>query len=205
MNSSRGIVGYTTEELTVGWTDPINAIPIAVIAVCLSFFGSPRNKTAAWTLFNSAIIHSWMDGLVGSLGRGPLWMVNEYTTLDSRFWPTQDSTVMAMSMFELLVMGPLAFAWYGAIQQDRWYQHPLCLVVSSFHMMGDFMYMFAEAWDEFKHLPVKFPLQFNSYYEFKYFWFVFIGLNLIWFIVPLTLMYKSLQAMKPKEESRKNK
>ena len=46
------------------------------------------------------------------------------------------------------------FSRYGAIQKSSWYQHWLCLVVGSFHMMGDFMYMFGEAWDGFKHLPM---------------------------------------------------
>jgi hypothetical protein len=67
-------------------------------------------------------------------------------------------------------------------------------------MMGDFMYMFGEAWDGFKHLPMDWPPQFNSYYEFKYFWFVFIGLNLVWFVIPITLMCQSIAAMDPAKQ-----
>lgn len=55
-------LGYTKEELTVGWTDPVNVVPVGVFVVCLWLHGLPRSKTAAWALFNAVVIHSWMDG-----------------------------------------------------------------------------------------------------------------------------------------------
>jgi hypothetical protein len=61
-NVTRGIVGYTREELTVGWTDPVNIVPVSVFVVSLSLYGAPRSKAALWAMINAVLIHSWMDG-----------------------------------------------------------------------------------------------------------------------------------------------
>lgn len=59
--------------------------------------------------------------LVGPFGRGPLFLVNEFALLDTRFWPTQDAGVTAMGVFELVAMGPLAFFWYGFVSVHVWF------------------------------------------------------------------------------------
>ena len=61
-NQPTGFVGYTVEELTQGWTDPVNAIPVTILLGLLLLYGKPKTWTAAWVLINAALIHPWMDG-----------------------------------------------------------------------------------------------------------------------------------------------
>ena len=57
--------------------------------------------------YNCFLFHS----LVGALGRGPKYLVDEYAILDSRYWPLDHPTVAWISYVELIIMIPLCFFW----------------------------------------------------------------------------------------------
>ncbi len=40
-----------------GWDDPVNALPLVLLAVCLWWGGLPRGWEAWWVLFNTVLIH----------------------------------------------------------------------------------------------------------------------------------------------------
>ena len=50
--------------------------------------------------------------IIGVYGVGPKYLVDEYAVLDSRYWVTQDATVMLVSLTEFYVMAPLCIFWY---------------------------------------------------------------------------------------------
>ena len=50
--------------------------------------------------------------IIGVYGVGPKYLVDEYAVLDSRYWVTQDATVMMVSLTEFYVMAPLCIFWY---------------------------------------------------------------------------------------------
>ena len=63
------------------------------------------------SLFIYSFIHLFIFSVVGTLGRGPKWMVIEYGKLDARYWPTKDPMVMMISATEFFIMGPLCLLW----------------------------------------------------------------------------------------------
>ncbi len=52
-----------------------------------------------------------LTSIVGALGRGPKYLVDEYAILDARYWPLDDPTVAWISNVELVIMIPLCFFW----------------------------------------------------------------------------------------------
>lgn len=40
-----------------GWDDPVNLVPLALLAFCLVTVGVPRGPLAVWVLLNTALIH----------------------------------------------------------------------------------------------------------------------------------------------------
>ncbi|XP_065891805.1 uncharacterized protein [Dysidea avara] len=185
-----------------GWDHPINLVPIITILVCVMFGGAPRSLLSVWVLINAAFIHLWLDGLIGMTGMGPKYFSDEYAIYDSRFWPTKDPCVTIIALIEVTIMGPLCVLWYIAIGRKLWYRHFLCLVTSTFQLMGTIIYMFCEIWDNFKHLPAKesWPPKFDTYEKLKYFWGVFVGLNPIWILVPISLYFSTWRKMRPSKD-----
>ena len=49
---------------------------------------------------------------VGSLGRGPKYLVDEYAVMDTRYWPEDDPAVAWISIVEIFIMTPLCYLWY---------------------------------------------------------------------------------------------
>ncbi|KAL9955795.1 hypothetical protein ACROYT_G037174 [Oculina patagonica] len=178
--------------------DPVNAIPVVLLLLCFIWSGSPRCKHSAlawWALINGCIIHCWMDGVVGTTGRGPKWMVVEYAKLDARYWPTKDPLVMMISYVELAIMGPLCILWYRSIVKDLWWRHFMSIIVSTFQLMGAILYCSTEAYGGFKHVPLDWPPTFDSFEKIFYFWTVFVFANSIWIVVPTTIMLQTLSEM----------
>ena len=48
---------------------------------------------------------------VGSRGRGPKYLVDEYAVMDTRYWPEDDPAVAWISIVELFIMIPLCYLW----------------------------------------------------------------------------------------------
>ena len=48
---------------------------------------------------------------VGSFGRGPKYLSDEYAVMDTRYWPLDDPTVAWISYVEAGIMVPLCFLW----------------------------------------------------------------------------------------------
>ena len=49
--------------------------------------------------------------LVGALGRGPKYLVDEYAVMDTRYWPLDDPAVAWISYLEMAVYVPLGYFW----------------------------------------------------------------------------------------------
>ena len=54
----------------------------------------------------------FLSRLVGTLGFGPKYLVDEYSILDTRYWVTFDPCVTIVSSLEAVVMIPFCFLWY---------------------------------------------------------------------------------------------
>lgn len=178
--------------------DPVNVIPVVLLLLCFLWTGFPRGRhttLAWWALFNGCIIHCWMDGVIGTTGRGPKWMVVEYGKLDARYWKTKDPTVMMVSYIEMAIMGPLCILWYRAIVKDLWWRHFMSIITSTFQLMGTFMYVGTEVYDGFKNVPLDWPPSFDSFEKVFYFWTIFVFANSIWIFVPSLIMYQTLREM----------
>ena len=39
------------------WDDPVNAVPVALLVLCLVTVGVPRGAMATWVLLNTVLIH----------------------------------------------------------------------------------------------------------------------------------------------------
>ena len=39
------------------WDDPVNAVPVALLLLCLATAGVPRGWLAVWVLVNTVLIH----------------------------------------------------------------------------------------------------------------------------------------------------
>ncbi|XP_031554026.1 probable 3-beta-hydroxysteroid-Delta(8),Delta(7)-isomerase [Actinia tenebrosa] len=174
--------------------DPVNLVPVVLISLCVFWSGRPVGL-AWWAMFNGCLIHIYMDGIVGIFGRGPKWLVEQYGKLDVRYWQTQDPMVMTISAVEMVIMTPLCIIWYHSIVQKRWYCHAIAIMTSTFQLMGCIMYVGAEILDGFKHLPSNWPPRFDNFNDLFYFWFVFVCLNGVWVVVPVSIIVKSLYEM----------
>ena len=48
---------------------------------------------------------------VGTCGRGPKYLIDEYAVMDTRYWPEDDPAVTWISIVEILIMTPLCYIW----------------------------------------------------------------------------------------------
>ena len=48
---------------------------------------------------------------VGTCGRGPKYLVDEYAVMDTRYWPEDDPAVTWISIVEIVIMTPLCYLW----------------------------------------------------------------------------------------------
>ena len=48
---------------------------------------------------------------VGSCGRGPKYLIDEYAVMDTRYWPEDDPAVTWISIVEIVIMTPLCYLW----------------------------------------------------------------------------------------------
>ena len=61
-----------------------------------------------------AVAIKLLFSFVGSCGRGPKYLVDEYAVMDTRYWPEDDPAVTWISIVELVIMIPLCYLWYVA-------------------------------------------------------------------------------------------
>ncbi|CAB4029551.1 3-Beta-hydroxysteroid-delta(8), delta(7)-isomerase, partial [Paramuricea clavata] len=178
MENFKSILDY----FLVDMADPINLTPVGLLLLCFIWSGLPRGPEkyiAIWTLFNACFIHIWMEGIVGVLGRGPRWMVIEYSKLDARY-AEKDPTVMTIVCAEVFIMGPLCILWYNAIMKRLWYKPFLAIVTSTIQLFGAVIYVFTEVFLGFKNLPKlhSWPPSFTVWDDVFYFWIVFVFGNM---------------------------
>ena len=70
--------------------------------------------------------------LVGGLGVGPKYLVDEYAVLDARYWVLGDSLVAWVCYQEFFIMMPLELVWYIALQRRHWSRHYWAVVTGEF-------------------------------------------------------------------------
>jgi cholestenol delta-isomerase len=192
------------------WDHPVNLIPVAMVILYL-IMGIPRSLLGLWVLINGCVIHPWMDGVIGVYGVGPKYLVDEYAVLDARYWVLQDGTVRMISLTEFYVMAPLCILWYYGMVNNKWYQHFYGIIVSILQLTGTIVYVGAEAWDGYKHMPADDSLlapSFDSYLKLKYFWFVYVFMNNVWTLIPVYVCYQayvSLGKAVDQQAGKKNK
>ena len=123
--------------------DPASLIGVAVLvatvaATTLSHHAHPKqtawsHRVSMWFLMNGVVIHTVMDGLAGTFAGFeykllPL-MAEQYGILDKRF-KTGHPDALIVTVFELVVMGPLCLLAYRARVLQRPYQFVLEALVS---------------------------------------------------------------------------
>lgn len=143
---------------------------------------------ASWFLMNGAVIHIFMDGLIGVYRLCPPFQ-RHYAKLDDRYGKG-DATVDNISLLELYLYGPAALALYYAYHNRRAWRYPLEIVVSCFQLYGAILFVFTEAWYGGIHIPVDWKFEFH-FDHILYFWFGFLIANGIWFVVPSWIIYGS--------------
>lgn len=141
---------------------------------------------ASWFLLNGAIIHIFMDGLIGVFKVCRPFQ-RHYAKLDKRYGEG-DATVDVISLLELFLYGPASLVLYYAYYTRRTWRYPLEIAVSCFQMYGAILFVFTEVWYDFAHLPAdrKFEFKFD---HLLYFWFGFWVANSIWFVIPSWVIY----------------
>lgn len=151
--------------------------------------------TALWFAF-SGCMHLFFEGYfvynyktIG--GKQDLFaqMWKEYALSDSRYL-SQDPFVLCVEAVTVVVVGPLAFVTAGLIVADHPLRHAFQTIVSFAHLYGDTLYYMTSL---FGHLLLG---QSYSRPEPQYFWGYFVGLNGIWIVIPLVLLYNSVVASK---------
>ncbi len=84
------------------------------------------------------------------------------------------------------VDGPLALAAVYAFFTNKPYRYVVQLLLSLCQLYGDVLYFSTEIKDGFVHGEMHHPL---------YFWFYFFFLNMIWIIVPFTLIIEACKKL----------
>lgn len=51
------------------------------------------------------------SSLIGTVGRGPKYLVDEYAILDTRYWVLDYPAVSSISYIEFFVMLPMCYLW----------------------------------------------------------------------------------------------
>jgi EXPERA (EXPanded EBP superfamily) len=159
-----------------------------------------------WYFWNGCMFHAIMDGSSGSLRLVPV-VVHQYDVLDLRFVAVHCVPFM-IGMVELLIMYPLCLlSMYTIIVDVRHsYRFPLELITSTLHIFGAILFVFTEVYDGQCHIPALDPvgqhcdddwtrhtiqLKFN-WYHLTYYWFGFWFCNMIWVVVPLYRIIRSV-------------
>ncbi|KAL5477080.1 hypothetical protein EMCRGX_G023822 [Ephydatia muelleri] len=163
-NRDLNYTGFTLED----WDDPCNLVFVFMLILCL-WTGVPKTFVGLWVFFNTVIIHP-MDFLIGTVGRGPKYLVDEYAILDTRYWVLDYPAVSSISYIEFFVMLPMCYLWYRALLKNQPIQHFYALIACCSQAMGAIIYGVCEFKDGFVHIPaVDWPPTFEGYLKLKYF------------------------------------
>ena len=109
-----------------------------------------------------------------------------------------DKVVLAVEIPAGIIDGILCIFWFYAICADKWYKHPVALMVSALHAFGTFVFWGDEI--------------FEGYMSWKTgqgwtwpnsggpdagigFWWAFVGSNAVWVIVPALVIRDSLNEL----------
>ena len=111
--------------------------------------------------------------------------MNLYSASDFRYGFPMESGTAAMETITALIDGPLCFlAAYGFVHQKYWY-HPIVLIVTVMQMYG-LLWFTLHPWFEAAPQVTSDP---------TLFWAILVGMNIPWGIVPPILFYKSYNVM----------
>jgi hypothetical protein len=159
-----------------------------------------------WYYWNGCLFHAIMDGSSGSLRLIPV-VVHQYDILDHRF-PTHHTVPYIIGMIELLIMYPLCLItmYYILVDTKHPYRFPLEILLSTLHITGMIVFVFTEVYDGQCHIPALDPVGMNCHtdhhtlqfkffnlYHITYYWFGFWFCNMIWGIVPIYRIVRSVQ------------
>ena len=159
-----------------------------------------------WYYWNGCLFHAIMDGSSGSLRLVPV-VVHQYDILDYRF-PTHHTVPYIIGMIELLVMYPLCLVtmYFILVDTKHPYRFPLEILLSTLHITGMVVFVFTEVYDGQCHIPALDPVgrnchtedhttqyKFFNLYHITYYWFGFWFCNMIWGIVPIYRIVRSVQ------------
>lgn len=178
---------------------------------------------AEWYWWNAWLYHGVMDGAAGSLQGVPV-VVSQYHILDRRFI-THHCVPWTVGLIELIIMQPLCLCLVYAILTKSPFRFPLECIVTTLHMFGALVFVWAEIYEGQLNIPANDPVgvEGNRFGNVKlfdhdhlvYYWFGFWFCNHIWIWVPLyrleravlecvrALRIASSKAM-PANESNKN-
>lgn len=159
-----------------------------------------------WYYWNGCLFHAIMDGSSGSLRLVPV-VVHQYDILDLRF-PTHHTVPYIIGMIELVVMYPLCLMtmYFILVDTKHPYRFPLEILLSTLHITGMIVFVFTEVYDGQCNIPALDPVgtnchtedhtlqfKFLNLYHVTYYWFGFWFCNMIWGIVPIYRIVRSVQ------------
>eukprot|EP00527_Entomoneis_sp_CCMP2396_P001991 CAMPEP_0198137820 /NCGR_PEP_ID=MMETSP1443-20131203/1283_1 /TAXON_ID=186043 /ORGANISM="Entomoneis sp., Strain CCMP2396" /LENGTH=300 /DNA_ID=CAMNT_0043799379 /DNA_START=100 /DNA_END=1002 /DNA_ORIENTATION=- len=155
---------------------------------------------AEWYWWNAWLYHGVMDGAAGTLQAVPV-VVSQYHILDKRFC-NHHSVPWTIGLIEILIMQPLSLWTMYAILTKSSYRFPLECVITTLHMMGAVLFVFAEVYEGQLNVPALDPvgapgnrwanIQLFNEYQLIYYWFGFWFCNFIWIWVPLYRLQRAV-------------
>ena len=121
--------------------------------------------------------------------------MSHHITLYTYFSCSGDTFTVCMENITAFVDGPLAFLALYAFITNKPYRYIVQLVLSLCQLYGDVLYFSTEIMEGFSHGEVNHPL---------YFWFYFFFLNMLWIVIPFSLIidsWKNLNAVQATVDS----
>ena len=156
---------------------------------------------AEWYWWNAWLYHGVMDGAAGTLQAVPV-VLSQYRVLDQRF-SNHHSVPWTVGLIEILIMQPLSLLTLYTILTKSPYRFPLECIVTTLHMMGAILFVFAEVYEGQLNVPALDPIGVPgnrwanikpfSEYQFVYYWFGFWFCNFLWIWVPLYRLERAVQ------------
>jgi cholestenol Delta-isomerase len=185
------LVGYVEKDLSVtaiftGFTATVLSLLAATRAYTHSINPklSGRDQALAVWFVLTGCIHLIIEGYF-SLNHMHMpsrtdWLASawkEYANCDSRYL-TADPFVVCMETITAWAWGPLSLLTTYLIANGSPWRHPVQIVVSGGQFYGDVLYFMTNWMDEwYSGISYSRP-------EALYYWGYFVGMNLIWLVIP---------------------
>jgi len=158
-----------------------------------SQLSTSQKRWANWYLLNAFVFHCLCDCLVGCFHKLPA-MDAQYKALDKRFL-IDDPVPYIVGLVECSVMAPLCLIAYYGYRTNAWYRPIAEIAVGICHSFGAVVFVACEAAVGFQHVPADLKLEFTMDHCL-YFWFGFVFCNLLWVVLPIAAIFRSVQELK---------